>query len=169
MKRKKPGNSAFWPVCVIAAAILLFCAYAGLRSHMDERPHDSDISVADLNGQDQIRIPSAELPVGLLRLFRIADHTVAVKRLSDGRVHAALSSCTMCARQKNPSYARKNEMMCGYCNEPMRFENDPTRSTKPQCPMAEIPWTEKDGEITIVSASVADVAERARSEESQQE
>ena len=86
-----------------------------------------------------------------------------MKRLEDRHVHVALSSCTVCSREGHKSYAKKNELFCGVCNQPMRFQNDKlaAKTSSGQCPLPEISVLEKDGAVVIAMKDVLSVADRA--------
>ena len=156
---------ALWPIWAICASLVfgMIAVYVGVS--LSERPKASDIPVLDVPETSEIVLHTADFIPGQLRLFHVAGAgiTFAVKRLSDHHVHAALSSCTVCSRQGHKSYARKNEMFCGVCNQTMRFENDASvqKSVKGQCPLPEIPVSEKNSEIVIALKDLVSVADHA--------
>lgn len=159
------GRHVLWPLWAICGfwvlSIVVFFAVTSFK----ERPKISDIAVIDVAETNEIRFHAADFPAGELHLFRISGTGIvlALKRLPDRRVHAALSSCTACSRQGHNGYARKNEMVCGVCNQPMRFENDAiaAKSAKGQCPLPEVALSEQDGTIVIATKDVLKVADQA--------
>ena len=163
--RGREDKFALWPVWFICGLLVLGMVAISLRMFLDQKPKISDIAVTELPTTGEIRFRVQEFSAGQLRLFRIAGTgiTLALKRLADHRVHAALSSCTVCSRQGHHSYAKKNDLLCGVCNQPMRFENDAVaaRSTKGQCPLPEISVSEGGEQIVIATRDVLLAADRA--------
>lgn len=164
-KSKGAGDRhALWPVWAICGFWVLAIVVAFAVTIFKERPKVSDIAVIDLPETSEIRFHASDFPAGELRLFRISGTGVilAMKRLADRHVHAALSSCTACSRQGHNGYARKKEMVCGICNQPMRFEDDTiTANTKDRCPLPEVPVAEDKETIVIATKDVLRVADRA--------
>ena len=164
-KKNVGGKHVFWPVWVVCAIVVLIMAAAAIRFYLDQQPKKSDIAVVEVPEDNGIRLHSADFPTGQLHLFRISGTgiTLAVKRLADQRVHVSLSNCTVCSRSGHKSYAQKNELFCGVCNKPMRFEKDALaeRTAKGQCPLPEVPVSEESGTITIVTKDVLRVADEA--------
>lgn len=164
-KRTISASHALWPVWAICGLLVfgMIAVYVGVS--LSERPKASDIPVLDVPETSEIVLHAADFGLGQLRLFHVAGTgiTFAMKRLSDRHVHAALSSCTVCSRQGHKSYAKKNELVCGICNQPMRFENDASaqKGAKGQCPLPEIPVFEKNGEIAIALKDLVRVADQA--------
>ena len=108
---------ALWPMWALCGVLLLVIIAGITRAILDERPQPSDIAVVELPAASEIRFQSADFPTGELRQFRISGSGVllTVKRLVDGHVHAAFSSCKACSRQGRRSYARQNQLLCGVC------------------------------------------------------
>lgn len=164
--RKDTGSKhPLWPVWAICGLLMLGILVMFLRMLPDKRPKHSDIAVVEIPDTAEVRFRTADFPTGELRLFRISGTgvTLAAKRLEDRHVHVALSSCTVCSREGHKSYAKKNEMFCGVCNQPMRFDNDrvAAKTSSGQCPLPEIPISEKDGAVIIAMRDVLTVADRA--------
>lgn len=159
------NKHVLWPVWALCGVLLLIPLYLLVRAYVDERPKESDIAVIDLPQSSEFQLHATDFPSGELHLFHLSGTgiTLAVKRLADFRVHAALSSCTVCSRQGHRSYAKKDELFCGICNQPMRFENDTlaARSAKGQCPLPEVPVSEQGGTIVIAMKDVLKVADQA--------
>jgi hypothetical protein len=159
------GRHPLWPVWAICGFLVLAFVAAITVMIFKERPKVSDIAVIDVPETSEIRFHAADFPAGELRLFRIPGTGIilALKRLPDRHVHAALSSCTVCSREGHNGYARKNKMVCGICNQPMRFESDAiaAREAKNQCPLPEIPVSEERETIVIATKDVLRVADRA--------
>ena len=159
------GKYVFWPVWVLCGVLLLILVYMLVRGYIDERPKKSDIAVVDIPETSEIRLQTADFRLGELHLFHVSGTGIilAVKRLEDWRVHAALSSCTVCSRQGHHSYAKSDQLFCGICNQPMRFENDTiaARTAKNQCPLPEVPLSEQGGTIVIATKDVLRIADRA--------
>ena len=165
-RTKSIGNKyAFWPVWVLCGVLLLVFLSVITRSILDERPQASDSAVVELPATSEIQFQAADFPAGQLRMFRISrtSISIAMKRLADGHVHAALTSCTACARQGRKSYTRQNELMCGTCNHPMRFENDANtaRDANNHCPIPEIPVSEGEGKLMIATKDVVKARDQA--------
>lgn len=164
-KKNLGGKYVFWPVWVICGFIVLTMAAASIRFYLDQQPKESDIAVVDVPEDKEIRFRSTDFPTGELRLFRVTGTGIilAVKRLADGHVHVAVSSCTVCSRQGHKSYARKNELFCGVCNQPMRFEKDEfaASTAKGQCPLPEVRAVDEEGTIVIATQDVVRVADQA--------
>ena len=154
-----------WPVWAICGLLTLGILIMFWRILPDKTPKNSDIAVLNIPETAEVRFRTADLPAGELRLFRISRTgiTLVVKRLQDRHVHVALSSCTVCSREGHKSYARKNELFCGVCNQPMRFENDKVaaKTSSGQCPLPEIPASENDGAVVIAMRDILTVADRA--------
>ncbi|MDT8069531.1 MAG: Fe-S-containing protein [Terriglobia bacterium] len=159
------GKYVFWPLWALCGVLLLSLMYVFVRIYIDERPKGSDIAVVDIPETREIRLQTADFHLGELHLFHVSGTGIilAVKRLKDWRVHAALSSCTVCSRQGHNSYAKRDQLFCGICNQPMRFENDTVaaRTAKNQCPLPEVPISEQGGTIVIASKDVLRIADRA--------
>jgi uncharacterized membrane protein len=164
-KRTTSAVHALWPIWAICGLLVFGMIAVYVSVSLSERPKASDIPVLDVPETSEIVLHTADFGQGQLRLFHLAGTgiTFAVKRLSDRHVHAALSSCTVCSRQGHKSYAKKNEMFCGICNQNMRFENEASaqKSAKGQCPLPEIPVLEKDGEVAIALKDLVRVADQA--------
>lgn len=155
---------ALWPVWALCGALILGCVYAITRVYVEERPNASDVAVIEVPETSEIRFHAADFPAGELRLFRISGTGIvlALKRLPDRHVHAAISSCTACSRQGHNGYAKKNEMVCGICNQPMRFENDTTAgNAKNRCPLREIPVSEDKETIAFATKDALRIEDRA--------
>jgi hypothetical protein len=165
-RTKSIGNKyAFWPVWVLCGVLLLIFLSIITRTIWDERPKVSDIAVVELPATSEIRFHAADFPTGQLRLFRISGTGISIvmKRLADGRVHAALTSCTACSRPGRKSYTRQNELVCGTCNHPMRFENDANTASdaRNRCSLPEIPVSEGDGRLMIAAKDVVEIRNQA--------
>ena len=156
---------ALWPMWALCGVLLLVIIAGITRAILDERPQPSDIAVVELPAASEIRFQSADFPTGELRQFRISGSGVllTVKRLVDGHVHAAFSSCKACSRQGRRSYARQNQLLCGVCNHPMRFENDANtaREANKSCPLPEIPISEDGGKLVIAPKDVLKLRDQA--------
>lgn len=164
-KKNVGGKYVFWPVWAVCGVIVLIMLAAAVRFYIDQRPKESDIAVVDMPEGNEIRFHSADFPIGQLHLFRVSGTgiTLAVKRLADRRIHVSLSNCTVCSRSGHRSYAQKNELFCGVCNQPMRFEKDALaeKTAKGQCPLPEVPVSEESGNIMIATKDVLRVADEA--------
>lgn len=151
--RSAGSEHPLWPVWAICGLLVFGMVIVFVRVFLSERPKSSDIAILDFPKTPEIVLRAADLGPGELRLFHVSGTgiTFAVKRLADRHVHAALSSCTVCSRQGHKSYAKRNELFCGVCNQPMRFENDANvaRRAQGQCPLPEIPVSEMNGEVVI--------------------
>jgi hypothetical protein len=133
---------------------------------LDERPKASDIAITELQATKEIRFQAADFRTGELRLFRMSGigAVLALKRLADGQVHAALLDCAIAAcSRKRHSYARKNELLCGMCEQPMRFENDVSTANQAnnRCPLPEVPVSEDAGRVVIATRDVLKVRDQA--------
>lgn len=165
LKDKTAAKYVFWPVWTLCGVLLLFTVLAMVRVYIDERPKHSDIAAVDIPQTTEIQLQAADFRLGELRLFHVAGTGIMLvaKRLQDLRVHAALSSCTACSRQGHVGFAKKNKMICGVCNQPMRFENDANaaRIAKGQCPLPEVPLSEQGGTLVIAMKDMLRVADQA--------
>lgn len=160
----KLSRRAALPLWGISGLLVLAMVVVMMRLYFDQRPKTSDIPSIEVAGLPEIRFASSTFPAGELKLFRISGTGVilAAKRLSDHRVHFALSTCKACSREGHKSYARKNELFCGTCNQAMRFENDrhAGNDATGQCPLPEIPALETDGTVTVALKEILRVADQ---------
>jgi hypothetical protein len=69
-------------------------------------------------------------------------------------VHVALASCRACYHNRDSHYARKGQMMCGKCKEPMAFESGSQQATRNGCALPEIHHTETDRKVTVLTNDV---------------
>jgi hypothetical protein len=162
--KRSNDKRALWPVWALCGMLLLVLAASITGMFWLERPRTSDIAAVDVVAASDIRLGSSEFPQGQLRLFRISDNSIllAAERLTDRRVHVALSGCKACSRQGHKSYSHQNELMCGTCNHAMRFENDVStaKQASSRCPLPEVPVTEHAGAVVISASDVQRVAEQ---------
>lgn len=165
---RNKGKYALWPVWALCSLLLVTIAVALTWMTLSERQKASDIAVVNLPDESEIHLKTADFQPGELRLFHVfgTNIVLAVKRLSDGKLYAALSTCTTaCSRQRH-SYAKKNELICGMCNQPMRFAGDQGTTAKAttRCPLPEVPIKDNAGEVLIATKSIVEVAHRAASQ-----
>jgi hypothetical protein len=155
---------ALWPLWVLCGLLLLVLAVAITGIFWSERPKASDIAIVDVAATSEIRLTATDFLVGQLHLFHISGSSIllAVERLTDGRVHVALSACKACSRRGHKSYTRQNQLICGTCIHAMRFENDAStaRQASSRCPLPEIPVAERAGTVVIGTSDVQTIAEQ---------
>lgn len=158
-KTHERGNwYLFWPVCAIAAVLLLMVAYISVSEYRASLPQKSDIPVVALgDGRDLHQDPS-KLSSGQLHLFEASTSGRKVKfvveRTQDKAVHVALASCRACYRSHDPHYTRKGEMICGKCKESMAFESRTQKAGTNNCSLAEIPHSETDRDVVVLAHDV---------------
>ena len=147
-----------WPVWAICSVLLSLGVFVAVREYQAELPKKSDIpTVAVSEGQD-LHLESSKLSSGQLHLFELSTSgekvKVAVQRAGDGAVHVALASCRACYKNRDHHYAEKGKMMCGKCNMTMNFESKGQKADRNSCALVEIPHTETNGDIAVLTRDV---------------
>jgi hypothetical protein len=163
-RRGSPNRSdwhALRPVWALCAGLVLLLIIGIVREYLAERPQKSDIPVAVVGHDQDLHLDPAKMRPSELHLFEANSSGQKVKfivqRSKDGAIHTALASCRNCYRSHDSHYAKRGQMMCGKCNEPMAFESDRQAGTN-SCALVNIPHTETDHDITVLAHDVLFVA-----------
>jgi hypothetical protein len=155
---KRSDWYAFWPVLAISGVLGLFVALYAVRLYRAGLPQDSDIPIVALANGQNLHLEKSKLNPSQMYLFEANAVGKKVKfivqQTQDRKIHVALASCRSCVRSRNPHYARNSEMICGQCKEAMAFESKVQKATPNNCALAEIPHTETDRDVTVLSHDV---------------
>ncbi len=147
-----------WPVWAICSVLLLFGVFVVVREYLMELPKKSDVPVVAVSDGQNLRLETNKLSLGKLHLFEVSTSgekvKVAVQRAGDGTVHVALASCRSCYRNRDHHYAKQGQMMCGKCNMTMKFESKDQKADTNSCALVEIPHTETNGDIAVLTRDV---------------
>lgn len=158
-KMHERGHSyMFWPLCLITAFLLLPIGFSVVREYLANRPQHSDIAPVSLGDGWDLHLDKSKLQNGQMHLFEASASgqklLFLVQKTQDRTVHVALASCKACYHDRDSHYARKGQMMCGKCKEPMTFESGSQQATRNGCALPEIHHTETDREVTVLTNDV---------------
>ena len=166
-KRPKPHRGdwyALWPVWALCAGFLLLVVFGIVREYIADLPQKSDVPVVVLDHDRDLHLDPAKLRPSELHLFEASVSgrkvKLIVERTKNNTIHAALASCRTCYRSHDRHYARKGQIICGECNGPMPFESKDRNTVKNSCALVEVPHTETDRDITVLTSDV--LAEAAK-------
>jgi len=159
LKMHERGNSyMFWPLCLITAFLLLPIGLTVVHEYLANRQQHSDIATVCLGDGHDLHLDRSKLQAGQMHLFEVSTSgqklLFLVQQTQDRVVHVALASCKACYHNRNSHYARKGQMMCGKCKEPMTFESGSKQATRNGCALPEIHHTETDREVTVLTNDV---------------
>jgi len=122
---------SFWPLWLLFGGPVILLAVVMIQEYRAEGPQKSDTPAVVLAAGQDLHLDPAKLRPMELHLFEANASGqklgFIVRRTQDNTVHVSLATCRVCLRSKNPHYVRKNEMMCGECNMPMRSETERMR------------------------------------------
>lgn len=154
----------FWPVWVLCAVLISFCAIGFVKVYLAERPQKSDVTVVSVGAGQDLHLDMGELSPGKLHLYEVSSPRQTVKfvvqQTQDKTVHVALATCKVCYRSKNPHYVRNGKMICGKCKEAMDYESKGQKNSVNGCILPEIPHTEENGQQTVLAQDVFDQASK---------
>lgn len=146
----------------MARATRSLAVFAFVRIYIADLPQKSDIPVvAEGEGQD-LYLDTAKLNLRQQHLFEISASgqkaRVAVQRTDDTTLRVALASCRTCYRSRNRHYAKNGQMMGGECNSQMNFEAKDRKAGTNGCALVEVPHTETDPDLTVLTRDVRAMA-----------
>ena len=153
---------ALWPVWAICGCLLLLAAFGLVWQYVANLPQKSDMPVIALDGGRDLHLERGKLASQQLHLFeaRASGQKVkyVVERTQDKTVRVALASCRICYRSRERHFTKNGQMMCGACNMPMNFESKDRKTGTNSCALVEIPHTETDRDITVLTRDVLAMA-----------
>ena len=164
--RTKPKHAAtqqhhwysYWPLWLLFGGPAVLVTVIVIQEYRAEGPQKSDTPAVVLAAGQDLHLDPTKLKRSELHLFEtnVSGQKVkfVVRRTQDNAVHVSLATCRACLRSKNPHYVRKNEMMCGECNMPMRSEKEKDVPADSRCTLPEIPHKETAGDITVLIRDV---------------
>lgn len=155
----------FWPVCLIAAFLLLPVTLTFLGEYLENRPKHSDIAPVSIGDAHDLQLAKSSLRAGQMYLFEASASgrrvRFLVQQTQDKTVHVALASCMACYHNRDSHYAKKGQMICGKCKGPMTFESASQQANKNTCALPEIPHRETDHEVTVLTRDAIAQAAKA--------
>lgn len=153
---------ALWPVWAICGGLSLLAAFALVWQYVANLPQKSDIPVVVLDGGRDLQLEPSKLVSQQLHLFeaRASGQKVkfVVERTQEKSVRVALASCRTCYRSRDRHFAKNGQMTCGECNMPMTFESKDRKAGTNSCALVELPHTETDRDITVLTRDVLAMA-----------
>ena len=153
-----------WPVWAICMFLLLVGVVAVVQEYRAELPKRGDINVIAVSAGKDLRLDASKLNSRDLHLFEVSSSgkkvKIVVQRTDDKTVHVALASCRACFRNRDHHYAKQGQMICGKCNGPMKFESKNRMADTNSCALVEIPHTETNGDLAVVTRDVIAQTER---------
>ena len=148
----------FWPLCLIAAFLLVPIGLTVIHEYLANRQQRSDVAAVSLGDGQDLHLDRSKLQTGQMHLFEVSASgqklLFLVQQTQDRIVHVDLASCKACYRNRDSHYAKKDQMMCGKCKEPMTFESGSQQATKNGCALLEIHHTETDRKVTVLTNDV---------------
>ncbi len=148
----------FWPLCLITAVLLVPVSFNLVSEYLANRPKHSDIAPVFLGDGQDLHLAKSNLQTGQMHLFETSASgqklLFLVQQTQDKVMHVALASCKACYHNRDSHYARKSQMMCGKCKEPMTFESASQQATRTSCALPEIHHKETDHEVTVLTSDV---------------
>ena len=155
---ERRGWYMFWPLCLITAFLLLPISFNLVGEYLANRPRRSDVASVELGSGQNLHLDKSKLQNGQIHLFEASASgkklLFLVQQTQDKVVHVALASCKACYHNRDSHYAKKGQMMCGKCKEPMTFESGSRQPNKNGCALLEIHHTETDREVTVLTNDV---------------
>ncbi len=159
---RRYGWHELWPVWALCAGLLLLSAFFLTWEYVAYLPQKSDIPVVVLDRGRDLHLDPSKLVSQQLHLFEARASGQKVKfiieRTQDKTVHVALASCQACYRNRDRHFARNGQMTCGECNMPMTFESKDRKAGTNSCALVELPHTETDRDITVLTRDVLAMA-----------
>lgn len=153
---------ALWPVWALCGGLSLLAASLIVWEYVANLPQKSDIPLVAVEGGRDLHMDPVKLVSQQLHLFeaRASGQKVklVVERTQDKTVHVALASCQVCYRNRDRHFAKNGQMMCGKCNGPMNFESKDRKTGTNGCALVEVPHTETDRDITVLTRDVLAMA-----------
>ena len=123
----------FRPLGLVTAFLLLPISFNLVSEYLANRPQHSDIASFALEDGRDLHLDKSKLQNGHIHLFEASASgqklLFLVQQTQDKVVHVALASCKACYHNRDFHYARKGQMMCGKCKEPMTFESATQQAT----------------------------------------
>ena len=148
----------FWPLCLIAAFLLLPISINLVSQYLANRPQRSDVTSVALGSGQDLHLDKSKLQNRQIHLFEASTSgqklLFLVQQTQDKVVHVALASCKACYHNRDSHYARKGQMMCGKCKEPMTLESATQQATMTSCALPEIRHKETNHEVTVLTSDV---------------
>src|ERR1017187_1305670 len=165
-KTHERGNwHLFWPVCAIAALLLLRVAYGIVTEYRASLSQKSDTPTVPLGDGRDLHLDKSKLQKGQLHMFEASalgqKVVFLIQQTHDNTIHVALASCKACYHNRDSHYARKGEMICGKCKGPMTFESNRQPDSTNSCALPEIPHRETGREVTVLPRDVLAQGESA--------
>src|ERR1035438_2067687 len=144
-----------WPVWALCTILLAYGIFVIVRQYREDLPQKSDIPVVALGEGQNLHLDPRNLSSSQLHLFEASASGQKVKfivhRTPDQIVHVAVASCRACYKSQSLHYARNGVMVCGKCEHSMNFESKGRQANTNHCALVEIPHTESDRDVAVLS------------------